>query len=444
MRRGHRLEPTGDAAILTLAKSSLDAELRHGIAIVSHDASRTGAPLIALNIARELVEARGVPVVTILLAPGELEPEFARLGPLFVVPPGRSREYHRDPRPWLRLAKRAVYIKDTITHDRIWRRISKYLARRQIRYGVYNTVLSGSAAVRLKELDLASIGLVHELPHLIRINNWTEEATALIEGTEALVFPCPQVQAAFVDAFAIGDKPRFIYPQSGNIHPDQLPQEQRSTIRSAFRARLGLTGDDILVLSSGTNGDFRKGVDLFVYAARETVLSSMASPGRKIVFAWAGEVGSSYGKWADKDIGQLGLSDRLIFLGPQPNMAPCFASADIFFLPSREDPFPTTVLEAMAYGLPVVGFAGTGGIEEQISGGAGIIVPYGDVTSAVKTLNWLAEQPEERSRMARLGQEKVALSGGYHAYLGNLTEVLLGLRQVKRSVKPSVKGAGRK
>ena len=36
-----------------------------GIVIVSHDASRSGAPLIALNIARELVEVRNIPVVTI-------------------------------------------------------------------------------------------------------------------------------------------------------------------------------------------------------------------------------------------------------------------------------------------------------------------------------------------------------------------------------------------
>jgi len=67
----------------------------------------------------------------------------------------------------------------------------------------------------------------------------------------------------------------------------------------------------------------------------------------------------------------LALPDRLIFLGSQQDMVPCFATADLFFLSSREDPFPTTVLEAMAYGLPVVGFAGTGGVEEQICGGRG-------------------------------------------------------------------------
>jgi hypothetical protein len=151
--------------MVPLAEPSLDAKLRHGIVIVSHDAGRTGAPLIALNIARELVEARGILVVTILLETGELEPEFTQMGPLFVARPRLSTTYHLDTRPWAHFVKRAISIKASLRHDRFWRRISKYLARRQIRHAVCHTVLSGDAAIRLKEAGLTVIGLVHELPH---------------------------------------------------------------------------------------------------------------------------------------------------------------------------------------------------------------------------------------------------------------------------------------
>jgi glycosyltransferase involved in cell wall biosynthesis len=189
-------------------------------------------------------------------------------------------------------------------------------------------------------------------------------------------------------------------------------------------------------LGCGGSGDFRKGVDLFVHAAREMALSPMAAT-RKIVFAWAGHVGWGFREWAEKDMSELAVSDRLIFLGPQQDMAPCFAAADIFFLSSREDPFPTTVLEAMAYGLPVVGFAGSGGVEEQLCGGVGLVVPYGDVTSAVKALRHFADHPEERNRMARLGRERIALSGGYHAYVGNLIDLLVRPRPVEGCAKQS-------
>jgi hypothetical protein len=136
------------------AKCSLAAELCHGVAIVSHDAGRTGAPLIALNIARELVEAHGIPVVTILLEAGELEPEFAQLGPMFVARSRLSPTYRLDPRSWARLVKRVIYIKESACRARLWGHILKYLAKRQIRHAVCNTVLSGNAALRLKKAGL--------------------------------------------------------------------------------------------------------------------------------------------------------------------------------------------------------------------------------------------------------------------------------------------------
>lgn len=393
-----------------------DAEFRHGIVVVSHDASRSGAPLIALNIARELVEARGIPVVIILLGSGELEPEFARLGPLFVLSGRPAFSYHRDPRGWKHLVKRAMRITDD---GEPWRRVSKYLADRYIRHAICNSVVSGHAAARLKKAGVACLGLVHELPYTIRAFGLADQATALVQASDALVFPCSQVKAAFRGAFPIGEKPNFVFPQG----PGANLAENRTSIRSSFRTQLGLTSDDILILGCGA-GEFRKGIDLFVHAAREMAWSSTPLPTGKIVFAWAGQIDRGFRVWAEKDRIELNLSERLLFLGSQQDVTPCFAAADIFFLPSREDPFPNVVLEAMASGLPVVGFAGSGGVEEQVRGGIGLCVPYGDVASAVEALRRLAERPDERARMGTLGRERITLSGGYHKYVGKLIHAL--------------------
>jgi hypothetical protein len=155
---------------------------------------------------------------------------------------------------------RAIYVKDSVLHDRFWRRVTKYLATQQVRHPLCHTVLSGAAAIRLKHAGLASMGLVHEMPHSIRANGWTDDAAAVIQGVQSLVFPCRQVQAAFAGAFPIGDKPSYVYPQNCNIHPDHVAAEQHTAIRSALRARLDLAGDDILILGCGGSGDFRKRV----------------------------------------------------------------------------------------------------------------------------------------------------------------------------------------
>jgi poly(glycerol-phosphate) alpha-glucosyltransferase len=53
---------------------------------------------------------------------------------------------------------------------------------------------------------------------------------------------------------------------------------------------------------------------------------------------------------------ELGIADDVIFLGPRFNedKAACFAHADAFVLPSFSEGLPMAVLEAWAYGLPVV------------------------------------------------------------------------------------------
>ena len=214
--------------------------------------------------------------------------------------------------------------------------------------------LAAHAANREK-IGVASIGVIHEMPRPIRAFGWADQAAALIEATDALVFACPQVRAAFTHLFPDCGKPGFVFPQGINLNLSEMAKESRTVARSALRARLGLMPDDVLTLSCGY-GDFRKGIDLFVQAAREMALSPSVSRPGKIVLAWAGQVDEKFRAWAEKDVIELHLAERLIFLGPQRDMAPWFAAADLFFQPSREDPFPTVVLEAMASGLPVVGF----------------------------------------------------------------------------------------
>jgi glycosyltransferase involved in cell wall biosynthesis len=244
--------------------------------------------------------------------------------------------------------------------------------------------------------------------------------------------------------FPLGDKTTRIFPQGINIDSEHLSEGRRADLRTALRGRLGLAAEDILVLGCGF-GTFRKGVDLFVQAARETAACSESAGTGRIVFAWVGQLQSDFQAWAEKDVIELNLSGRLILPGQQREMAPWFAAADIFFLSSREDPFPTVVLEAMASGLPVVGFSGTGGYEEQARGGAGLTVPYADVASAVRTLRRLAEQPGERAETGRVGRERVEAWGGYSGYVRDLLNLLSATRveSADKSDSGSLRGSGR-
>lgn len=66
-------------------------------------------------------------------------------------------------------------------------------------------------------------------------------------------------------------------------------------------------------------------------------------------------------------------------------LAEIYSSADVFVNPTLEDNFPTTNLEALACGTPVITF-NTGGSGECINDGIGVIVEKGDIASIINKI----------------------------------------------------------
>ena len=76
---------------------------------------------------------------------------------------------------------------------------------------------------------------------------------------------------------------------------------------------------------------------------------------------------------------ELGVSDRVTFLGKLDTVAELLACADLFLLPSEQESFGLVALEAQASGVPVVG-SGDSGLPEVVEHGVtGSLHPVGDV-----------------------------------------------------------------
>jgi N-acetyl-alpha-D-glucosaminyl L-malate synthase BshA len=82
---------------------------------------------------------------------------------------------------------------------------------------------------------------------------------------------------------------------------------------------------------------------------------------------------------AESEARALGVQDKVFFLGKIDAVAPLLAGADLFLLPSSNESFGLSALEALACGVPVVA-SKTGGIPEVIRDGeTGVLCPVGDV-----------------------------------------------------------------
>lgn len=77
-------------------------------------------------------------------------------------------------------------------------------------------------------------------------------------------------------------------------------------------------------------------------------------------------------------INQMGLQDRVHFLGKQDDVAQVISVADVMLLPSEKESFGLVALEAMACGVPTIGSI-AGGIPELVTHGeTGFLSPIGN------------------------------------------------------------------
>ena len=90
---------------------------------------------------------------------------------------------------------------------------------------------------------------------------------------------------------------------------------------------------------------------------------------------------------------ELGISDRIKFVGVVDRVAPLLAAADLFLLPSSTESFGLVALEAMASGVPVVA-SHVGGIPEVVEEGVnGYLAHPDDVdTMAERALRLLTDE----------------------------------------------------
>jgi len=95
----------------------------------------------------------------------------------------------------------------------------------------------------------------------------------------------------------------------------------------------------------------------------------------------------------------LGIADRVRFLGERNPVGPIVASADLMLLPSREEAFGLSALEAMACGVPVLA-AAAGGLPEVVRDSeTGFLFPPGDMNTAIRLGTELLTNDELRRRM---------------------------------------------
>lgn len=103
----------------------------------------------------------------------------------------------------------------------------------------------------------------------------------------------------------------------------------------------------------------------------------------------------------------LGIENRVAFLGARSDIPNLLEKGDIALLSSVWEGLSLSSIEGMASGRPFIA-SDVDGLHEMV-GGAGVLFPQGDATELAKKIQWLCEHPEEYREVAKRCQERAKL-----------------------------------
>lgn len=397
------LEPVIEPADLVPAEPMMDIPARPKVVLVIHDLYSNGAQIHSLHMAATLRDKHGCDITTIACGDGPLARNFEVYGPLISLSRGHTR-------------------------DREARAVAARLKQEGYEYAILNSSAGGWMTPFLAEAGIACLGLVHEMPDIIKRMELAQDIASFDEHARAVVFASNIVRHR-TEAEILGRAWRapHILPQGHYKAESVASLSEKQKAAADIRQRFGLPGDAVIIIGVG-HGDHRKGVDIFCEWA---VTAASSDP--RLHFIWVGDIREDMHATCDNILKRAGESaNNLHLVGFQTETGTFYRAASAYALASREDPYPTTVLEALACGTPAFIVGGTTGLEE-IQTPAIRVLPDSAAGTFTRALEALLVSKPDWETAACAGIGLIRAKYGFTSFTGDLLR-LAGIQRPRVSV----------
>lgn len=375
------------------------------VLVVSHDASRTGAPILALNIASELQKRFNVTVL--LLGDGELVPDFSEAVTTLVGP---------------QAVRGAPQEADDV--------MAGLCAHTRFDFAIVNSIESHLVLRGLARASVPCVNLVHEFAAYTRPRDafpfamhWAGETVFSTRITRDNAIS--QLPALAHTRPHILPQGRCV-PPATEIDPAWHAQESQR-IQKLLRPEALANTHPFLVIGAGSV-QYRKGVDLFLECAARVI----RSPGGEACrFVWIGggydpEKDIGYSSYLAEQVRRSNFGEQFAFMSETPLIDEAYPLADMLLLTSRLDPLPNVAIDAMWHGLPVVCFSGASGIADILENNAlaePCVAPYHDTAAMAELVLKLAGSTQAARELGARVKQVAEVQFDMAAYIGRLEQL---------------------
>jgi len=342
------------------AMGAVGNKRQKNILLVGHDAHKHGAQMLLLSLATLFNEQFGMQVTVLIKQGGTLLSSYQKVAQTHVLSEiGQAG-------------------------------LDDLLASRVFDVAICNTCVTGDLVPVLKSAGVRVVSLIHEMPMLIEEYSLQKNVEMIDRNADHVIFPSNIVRQGFKQFARRQNGEHHIKPQGTYMQIDY-----DEVARKRIRNKLGLAASDKMVLNVGY-ADLRKGFDIFLQTAQQWMKTR-----EDVHFVWAGAISTDMQRWVQSDLVHSEFASRIHLIGFTSEMSEYYSACDALFLTSREDPYPTVVLEAMNVGVPTVLFSGATGFD-AVMREHGYAVERGDQSAIESALAKALDKDTAKRRQARI------------------------------------------
>ena len=350
------------------------------ILFISHDASRTGAPIALLNIFQWIRENEPeIKFELLLRRGGPLKEDFEKITRVWEYFP---QKYQNNSRIFNRISAKTGFLKKQYSNYLLKLRKEIQLQDFDLIYS--NTIVNVDVLELLRPLNIKVVTHVRELNSTIEFFGGAALMKKLKALTEIFIADSEAVKRNLVKEYHYEGQSVEVVLDHINLSEGNLREE-----KDKIREELNIPTKAFLIGACG-GVDWRKGYDLFLNLA--AILKYQAD--FPIYFLWIGRIKEEVRYKIEYDLRKLNLLEKVRFIGVKEEPVIYFSALDVFALMSREEPFGLVGLEAAQFGIPVLCFSETGGMEEFVGTDAGLPSPYLDLNNMAQNILSLYQNPK--------------------------------------------------
>jgi glycosyltransferase involved in cell wall biosynthesis len=231
-----------------------------------------------------------------------------------------------------------------------------------------------------------------------------------------------------------GGKGCFVSASEGaGIRTDVFNSGSRLALRPQVRRELSLQEDDIIVGFIG-RCLWKKGMGDFIRAAHILRAMGLVKRIRYLVVGAGSDLDG-----IKREVSRLGLDRDFTFTGYRADVRRYFSALDIFVHPSYWEGLPTTLLQAMAMGIPSIATNIRGSRELIEHDRSGLIIGVRSPREIAEAVSGLVKDPVRAGALARRAETRIRESYSEDVLLPRTIEIISDVvnKRLFRSRRPS-------